>query len=446
MDAIDEMNSDSDTTVAGAPVIEMGDQDEEDDSPKFGTPKLRRGRTKGVASRMKKVKKGHLVCKGCNKELPFSQFHDGQAMCKNDMKALRNIKNQCKTQADKDFFEAQKGNDKSLRRMLTTYHVRCHLGAGKRNKRLVFSLMEYKEETIQEEAVDQVGEYEMMTILQAEEWFGLKKNGSMGVDAARVEWKRLHDATDSVTDLLGPTPELAHRVAIKTRDMILHRNSDLKRKSYSLIDQKKNKSITQDLIDKTHERMLKSHELEVACEVDSAVGKARELVRRTQVGSNEEFSLGGGIGSDVGATAAFVYDVRQLVDQPEEGRRKMKVEDSDGEDKSQPSDAEDAGSKKSTPKKGRANAKAKAKVDSNEWGKRHEILMLEIKNVSLWQTENRINLLQACSKLEEARNSVPAELLPKVQGEINLLETRLRSMKLVLGVIDEKLLLLCRTH
>ena len=57
-----------------------------------------------------------------------------------------------------------------------------------------------------------------------------------------------------MTDLLGPSPKLAKRVAIRTKDLVINRNQEERVKSYTVSDGVKKKATQEDL-DKVHLRM-----------------------------------------------------------------------------------------------------------------------------------------------------------------------------------------------
>ena len=93
----------------------------------------------------RKAKTGEKYCIGCKKFFPLAEFPDSKALCGADARAWRNICNQAATQEDKDYLAETKRDEEKFQRMLANYHTRCALPDGKRNKRMGFSLMSFKE-------------------------------------------------------------------------------------------------------------------------------------------------------------------------------------------------------------------------------------------------------------------------------------------------------------
>ena len=52
----------------------------------------------------------------------------------------------------------------------------------------------------------------------------IQENGGLDADEARVKWHKLLADPESITDCLGPTPKLARRVAVKTKDTLTIRD------------------------------------------------------------------------------------------------------------------------------------------------------------------------------------------------------------------------------
>ncbi len=82
-----------------------------------------------------------------------------------------------------------------------------------------------KEEVSQSEAILFDGVYEMMNMAAYIHFAGKAKNGSIDPDEARVKWEQEFLKPGAVTDMLGPTPKLARRVAIKVKDLVTHRDA-----------------------------------------------------------------------------------------------------------------------------------------------------------------------------------------------------------------------------
>ena len=132
-----------------------------------------------------------------------------------------------------------------------------HLGGWQENKkRNAFSLVKYKEEMRQTESLIFDGVGEMMNVEAYVKWAGAPENGGKDAAEATKVWNDKYNAPGAVTDLLGPSPKLAKRVAIRTKDLVINRNQEERVKSYTVSDGVKKKATQEDL-DKVHLRMQK---------------------------------------------------------------------------------------------------------------------------------------------------------------------------------------------
>ena len=132
-----------------------------------------------------KSKKGQKYCIGCKKYFPPGDFPLSKGLCAADAKVWRNIANQAVSQDDKEYLADTRRDEKKFQRMLANYHTRCVLPDGKRNRRLGFSLLKFKEEVLQEQSLITQGRYQMMTEKQYEIFAAKPENGGIDVDIAR---------------------------------------------------------------------------------------------------------------------------------------------------------------------------------------------------------------------------------------------------------------------
>jgi len=64
----------------------------------------------------------------------------------------------------------------------------------------------------------------MLNVAAYIHWAGKPKNGGIDADEARSRWEAEYAKPSAVVDLLGPTPKLQRRVAIKVRDLVIYRD------------------------------------------------------------------------------------------------------------------------------------------------------------------------------------------------------------------------------
>ena len=59
-----------------------------------------------------------------------------------------------------------------------------------------------------------------MTKKQYEMFAAKPENGGIDADTASAQWSKLQETPGNITDVLGPSPEQANRVAVKVADKV----------------------------------------------------------------------------------------------------------------------------------------------------------------------------------------------------------------------------------
>eukprot|EP00959_Pyramimonas_sp_CCMP1952_P102175 2137252-Pyramimonas_sp.AAC.1 len=97
------------------------------------------------------------------------------------------------------------------------------------------------------------GVYEMMHKGHFVHRVGKPKNGCMDAETAGMEWQKKYDSPDAITDMLGPNPKFAQRVAIKEADLVRIQDSQIKSQGYTLADAEKKKATEEDIKKADHQ-------------------------------------------------------------------------------------------------------------------------------------------------------------------------------------------------
>ena len=85
----------------------------------------------------------------------------------------------------------------------------------KRAKREGFVIIQYDEEVRRAQQLLLDGVYEMMNVKQYQTFKGKPEQGAQDEDDAKREFDTMCGKSDSIKDLLGPTPKLARRLAVQ---------------------------------------------------------------------------------------------------------------------------------------------------------------------------------------------------------------------------------------
>ena len=186
-------------------------------------------------------------------------------MCGADFNAMRNLEKCAKSQGQLEWLESVKSDAKKVRAAVQAYHVRCspEVTGLSRNKRNGFVVAQYISEVRQAEQLLVDGVYEMLNIVAYEKFKGLPENGGLDAEEARAQFHNLVKDPSNISDLLGPTPKLARRVAVKVKDVITVR--DLQEKARIIRGQDKDiKNPSQENIDKLHDRLQRGDGLQAS--------------------------------------------------------------------------------------------------------------------------------------------------------------------------------------
>ncbi len=81
-----------------------------------------------------------------------------------------------------------------------------------------------EEEVRQSEQLLVDGIMEMHNLATYQHFAAKPKNGGFDHDSSKAKWEELYAAAGAITDLLGPTPKLARRVAVRVADRITLRD------------------------------------------------------------------------------------------------------------------------------------------------------------------------------------------------------------------------------
>ena len=353
-----------------------------------------RGRGNSKPGTRCKAKDGKKYCAGCQTYLDIAEFPLGKALCSKDWNAARNVESAAKAQGQQSWRDVVKADPQQFMEVIQAYHVRCspHAIGLKRAKHGAFCITTYREEIRQSQQILMDGACGMMNSAAYVHWAGKPRNGGLDADEAKQKWEELFQATNAITDILGPSAKLARRVAVKVKDTIAVRDLQ-ERAKISSAQERENRKATQEDINKNALRLSQ----DASCAASTAQGRRDDAMMMAKGAASSSAGDTGGMGtfSPAGRVAALVGDVTGLLAEPgvedvrghglhkqtSEGQEREKDAGEEGED------AEEAGSRKSTPSK---HGKAKPQV----WFNRDEKVMMELDKHRDWLNTVRGDMAQ----------------------------------------------------
>ena len=249
--------------------------------------------------------------------------------------------------------------------------------------------------------------------------------------------EKLNNTPGNITDLLGPCPEQAGRVAVKVADEVIDRSADVKRRGYVMESQTK-KPAEKD-VNAAHARMSQSSEM---CAAGAGLTMAETAVSlQSRHAAARRMNEAGILSANSGMVAAQIPDVRDLCGDMETGFSDGSGRDSDSqegdveeEDEEAKEQAAKAGKGKKSPQKKQGKDDPKQKAS---WEKRTEDLIDKQATHQDWTVRTRAALDEAIHLMQDARDKVPVDAVKDLQSELNLLNTRLRAARLVVGSEQE---------
>ena len=379
---------------------------------------------KGKGKSKPKAKAGMKYCTVHLKYHPEAEFPTGKSVCGVMNNVMRNLKAQSDLSGEAEFFKKQTSDPRSCLALCTAYIAATGCGQvkGKKAKRNIWSYANYKEILEQESSIMYDGICKMMNMKTFQMWKAQPDQGAIDIDESAVEWERLYNVPNAITDNKGPTHKLKRRVAIIVEDRVTFRDAE-RNKRQIVAEDKQMKNVGQEGIDALAQRMQQSDGLGSSASM-SRGEKAQRIARGAAAAECADDAMGA-FGS-IGRGAACVESLRKLVD---EGSLDKKDE-AEGEDEDGVSLA-DADSEKTGSGKG---PKAKAEP----WVNMDEKIMGELAKLKRWEGETHSKLAGWRAKLSQTRASIVDSIREAVAAEGKLLTTRLRAIKLVMSDISSE--------
>ena len=392
------------------------------------------------ASKSGRAKGNTKWCGPCGKYLPICDFPPGKSVCSKDNNALRSLASAAKAQDQQDWWNKINAEPPVMKQVLAAYHNRCHV-EGKRNKR-GFPIATYREELRRASAMLRDGVYEMMNERAAIEHFGKAKNGGFDADDAKQKFEQEFRRPGAISDLLGPTPRLARRVAIKVKDVITIRESEERVRSLDL-KEKEVKDADQNKIDELEDRLQRGSSWSGGAA--SSAWEAADRMNKGFAASEADGQIGIGAFTGAGAAAAMVGDIRDLADEAVAHKApKADVAQGAGPSAGGNTGTSDGGDQVSgdgqvaSPKgKGGAAPAAPAstpgKKKAKPWYSRDEDVLDQLSTFNEWLLTTKGGLRRSRSVLQSLFLEVSPKIEPIVRQEMKLLQNRLQAVKLVLA-------------
>ena len=226
--------------------------------PGAPVPAPKDGRRKPTGKPGKPGKSGQRQCSICQKWMDQSMFPAGKAMCGADWRAYRNVEACARSQEQQAWWDEVRHSPKKLKETITAYHVRCspEITGLSRNKRNGFHIAQFREEVRRAEQMLFDGVYEMLNLVAFQKFKALPENGGFDAQEATTMFQAMLNDPTSITDLLGPSPKLARRVAVKVKDVITMRDLQERSRSLLLAD-KEQRQPSGEQLEKMHDRLAK---------------------------------------------------------------------------------------------------------------------------------------------------------------------------------------------
>jgi hypothetical protein len=382
----------------------------------------RRGsRGRGDNARGRGGGKGTKFCSGCNKYHPISDFPAGKAMCGMANNAIRNIKSAAIAQKQTEWFKQVQDDPNSTRLAIKAYLMKCGRGDKQRAKKNAFCIANYREEVRQTSGTYFDAEMEMLNLLAYQKWVALPENGGYDPEEAKARWIEFRDAPNAICDDQGPK-KYKTRVAIKVRDVVKIRDGQERNKIITACEKDVRKASQQD-VDALELRLQRDSSWKGSCAVSRAE-EARRLAE-SRIAAVAAGSEDGAFSSD-GKASLVLGDVTELAPP---GFDEGTDPDEGGEGGGGGGDHD--GPSALTPSK--ANAKAKTAKKDATWFARDEKIMGELRKMREYQEKLVRDLKSTRTRCEAVRASIPPQFKRMVEAEENLLNNRLRAIKLVLS-------------
>ena len=247
-------------------------------------------------------------------------------------------------------------------------------------------------------------------------WAAKQRNGGLDPNEAVQKWQELHDEADAITDVLGPTVKLAHRVAVKVKDLVVFRDKSTRSQINRYVG-KETKKATQADVDAAEARLGKERTW-----VGSGALDPKE--EAAQMGRSRAAAVAAGnLGafSSAGRSASHIGNVLELV--PEDEDKEAKTVGAGSDEPEKPT-ADTKGTE--------ADSAGKQGI-KKPWFNRDERILEALQKHKQWETAICTDLQTIKEVMENTKNTVTPEITPDVQAELRLLVNRWRAVKLVLA-------------
>ena len=268
------------------------------------------------------------------------------------------------------------------------------------------------------------GSHEMLNRVAYQDWAAKPRNGGFDRDTSGSRWDAMCTAPGAITDEGGPTKKLKDRVAVRVKDLVIHRNAHERTKVVNVAEREKKKSIQTD-IGQVEKRLQTDGSWKGSCALSvEDQAKAMADARAASLAMGESMNAF----SSAGLQSLQVGQVRELAPPKKEGPADD-GKDNDGAKAGAGAKDTEAESQKKSTTPNKPAPKKKVQV----WFERDEKIMTELQTFRKWSVEVKAELGVARSRCQAVRNSIPEALAEVVKDESNLLNNRLRAIKLILN-------------